>query len=271
MLGTFLKGAAGIDRGPFGHLGTAIIDQTLDVTAYTNTIRWGAALSPDGTKFFSQDASAKVQCFEFSTPFDLATYIGGTPPAFSITLQGNARGIDVTPDGGTLFCADDTQNRVYEYDFGTAFDVTTLTYTTNYNIGNTSVRAPLFTNNGVNFYNSDTALDRIYYRLNISPYAPPSSGYSTQSFGSQTNDNWAGIIFQPDGLNCYVTDLVAGNYIIRRFVLSTAWNLSSYTDPGDSFTIPNETSGVSFAISSDGKYIFLSWLNTIYRLKLGRL
>ena len=190
-----------------------------------------------------------------------------------ITLQGNGRGIYVTPSGDALFCADDSQNRVYKYSFGTAFDVTTLSYVTNYNIGNSSVRAPMFTNNGANFYNSVTtgSPDYIWYDLNIpTAYTPPSSGYSQQNFGGDNNNNYAGIIFQPDGLNCYVVDETATNTrVLRRFVLSTPWDISSYTNPSDSLLALDAP--LSFDISSDGKYIFYQRENTIYRLALGPL
>lgn len=259
--------------GVFGNLSTATVVQTLDVSAYSNSVRWGMAISNDGTKLFSQLGTDEVvQCFELSVPYDLSSYIGGTPPSIALSQQGNARGIYVTPDGTKLFAADDSLDRVWEYSFGTAFDITTLnasSSTVNYAIGAASVRAPMFTNNGANFYNSSTASpNSIRYVLNNStPYSPPSSGYSAQTFEGLANGNFAGILFQPDGLNCYVRNN-ADPLVIRRFVLNTPWDISSFSNPNDSYS---NNEAFSYAISSNGKFIFFQLQNTIHKLALGPL
>lgn len=257
----------------FGNLSTSTVVQTLDISAYSNSTRWGISISTDGTKLFSQIGTNEVvQCFELSVPYDLSSYVGGTPPSIELSQQGNARGIYVTPDGTKLFSADDSQDRVWEYSFGTAFDITTLnasSSTVKYAIGTSSVRAPMFTNNGYNFYNSvTTGVDNIRYILNINtPYSPPSSGYSSQRFNGLADDNFAGIIFQPDGLNCYVRNNAIPP-VIRRFVLSTPWDISSFSNPNDSYS---NSEAFSYAISSNGKFIFFHQQNTIYKLALGSL
>ena len=274
MLWHKIQGAGGVGNGgSFGDLSTATVVQTLDISSYTNSTRWGMALSADGTKLFSQlSTNEVVQCFEFSTPYDLSSYVGGTPPSIALSRQGNARGIYVTPDGTKLFSADDSINVVWEYSFSTAFDITTLnasSSSTTYSIGNSSVRAPMFTNGGANFYNSDTVgTDNIHYVLNDpTPYSPPSSGYSSQTFGSNNNNNYGGILFQPDGLSCYVIDDDFPR-VIRRFVLSTPWDISSYSDPSDNYA---NNEAFSYDISSNGKFIFFHLDNTIYKLALGAL
>jgi hypothetical protein len=262
------------DVGSFGDLSTASLVQTFDISDYGSVTRWGMAISPDGTKIFSQDANKRVQCFEFGTPYDLSTYIGGTPPVATLTSQGNARGIYVSPDGTKLFSADDSLDRFWEYTFGTAFDVTTLNVgspTADYSVGTNSVRAPMFTNNGANFYSSPTVGSggqSIYYFLNDgTPYSPPPNGYSTQNFSGLNTNNYGGILFQPDGLNCYISD-EAGGRRFRRFVLNSPFNLSSFTNPNDTFIASD---ALTYDISSDGRYIFYHANTVIYKIQLGPL
>jgi hypothetical protein len=115
----------------------------------------GFFFKPDGTALFVSDyGTDTVYKYTLSTAWDLSTasYSGGS---FSIVAQdGVAFGITFKPDGTKMYITGSATDFVYEYDLGTAWDITTASY----NSVSFSVASEDATPQGIFFKDSGTKM-----------------------------------------------------------------------------------------------------------------
>ena len=101
--------------------------QTLGVTSL-ETNPTGLFFKPDGTRmYFVGSGSGAVREFNLSTAWDIST--GSLSRSFTVTSQdSNPKGISFKPDGTKMYIVAITNDKVYEYDLSTAWDVTTASF-----------------------------------------------------------------------------------------------------------------------------------------------
>jgi len=141
----------------------------------------------DGTKMYVVEASSGtyyITEYTLSTAFDVST-ASYTSNSFNTSTQTNAvAGIFLEPDGTKLFAASQNDRKILQYNFGTAFDISTLSYSnTSLNVstqvgGSNSIKAVVFNSDGSKMYVGGVfATDTIYQYSTTSAFTPAQSYY----------------------------------------------------------------------------------------------
>jgi sugar lactone lactonase YvrE len=166
-------------------------------------------IKPDGTKLFVLDGSGrKVYSFDLSTPNDITTASYDTVSSSTGSYPSGPDGFHIKPDGLKMWFCSTASNNIFEYNLSTAWDVSTASYSTSYQVVSSN---------------------------------DPSS-----------------IWFNPDGSGLYLMDDSSTDYV-RKYDLSSAWDLSSLTNNGDQiFTDGDSLSNCrGIAFNSDGTYMYI--------------
>lgn len=92
----------------------------------TNYIRTGVDMSNDGTKFFSINEYSNNTVYEYdlSTAYDLTSMTLTATDSFD-PPQSYSGDLKFSPDGSKMFIVTTSNNRMYQYNLSTAFDIST--------------------------------------------------------------------------------------------------------------------------------------------------
>jgi 6-phosphogluconolactonase (cycloisomerase 2 family) len=149
--------------------------------------------------------------------------------SFATTAQdNNATGIFVKPDGSKLYAVGITNDSIFQYSFGTAWDVSTLSYDSiSFSLASedTNPRTVFFKPDGTKMYVvGDSGDDVNEYDLSTA-WDITSASY-LQAFsvaGQETTPT--DVFFKPDGSKMYIVGI--NNDAINEYNLSTAWDVST--------------------------------------------
>jgi hypothetical protein len=197
--------------------------------------------SPDGKKIILLDESGSsdyIENKELYTPWDVSTvrWAGDNLDTLTISAQDvNMKGIFVSANGHDLYTVGAANDKVYQYDLATAWDVTTGTYTGNNFTVNGEDTGPLdlyFKDDGTKVYVVGPVADAVFEYTLSTPWNAATASYAGNSFAvnGQTTSP-VNIMMTPNGDGAYVT---GGSYIYS-YALSTPWNASTASYTGNSF------------------------------------
>ena len=295
--------------GSGGNTGDLVIQYTLSTaydlsTASYNNVKFSVAsqtsmptgihFKPDGTKMFivstTTNSNNTTQClfrYSLSTAFDLST---ASYDSVALDLRATSDGdiersyaMVFNNDGTKMFVLDrpyPLNARVAEYALSTAYDITTFSYTRNFNVNSQSpyMMGLAFNSDGtIMITASDSALFK--YKLTTGFDLSTASYTSvTTSLTSYSNNN-AGIAFNPDGSKLYVcctSDDGVDEYKVGQYTQHTKLIASDYAT--------NDNFGESVSIDGDGKvavvgarrwnsetgkfYVFTKYNNVFYQRKI---
>lgn len=218
------------------------------------------AFSSDGTKMYivGFDSDAVFE-YDLGTAWDIntAAYNGNS---FSVVSQSDASiGLDFKSDGTRMYVIDFNTDGVYQYDLGTAWDVTSSVYNgvAGFVNGESSFpQAVEFGDSGTKMYMM--AGSTIYQYVVGTAWDVGTLG-SVTSFSVSGQDTAAnGIFFKPDGTRMYVGGNI--NNSIFQYDLGTAWDVTSAVYNGVSFTDASLVGSVHLGVAfkSDGFRMFVS-------------
>ncbi len=179
----------------------------------------------------------------------------------------DSRGISFSPDGLKMFVTGTVT--VYEYNLTNAWDVSTAFYSSNslnLSVQDTVNLGLYFKNDGLTFFTVGSVNDSIYEYSLTTAWDITTASYSGNSFSVSTETGIpTGISFNPNGLEMFVTD---NGTKIFKYDLATAWDITTASYSGDSFTVINGISDIYFR--NDGFKMFVCNQNTdtIYHYKL---
>lgn len=181
---------------------------------------------PDGTKLYVVCADTdRVFQYSLSTAWDIST-ASYDSVSFNVAPQdGSHTGLYFKPDGTKMYTVGYVNDRVYEYNLSTAWDISTASFSQHYSISaQEGIALGLdFSYDGTKFFvvgnNNDTV-----YQYNLStPWDVSTASYSNQSFSVASQDTQAySIRFKPDGTKMYIGG--ADNTTVYQYstVLNTA-------------------------------------------------
>ncbi|RJS79109.1 hypothetical protein CW713_08740 [Methanophagales archaeon] len=162
---------------------------------------------PDGTKMYIAGyQNKKVYEYDLSTAWDIST--ASFNQDFAVGSQdGTPSGVCFNRDGTKMYIAGNDNNKVYEYDLSTAWDISTASFNQDFAV-NSQDGTPLgicFNPDGTKMYVAGSQNDKVY-EYNLSTAWDISTASFNQDFavGSQDN-NPRGVCFNPDGTKMYVT------------------------------------------------------------------
>ena len=154
---------------------------------------YGSEFKSDGTKMYLTESSSGtyyITEYTLSTPWDVST-ASYTSNSFNVSSQSNAlTGIFLRSDGTQIFGASQNDRKILQYNFGTAFDVSTLSYSnTSFDTstqvgGSSSIKAVAFNPDGDKMYVGGVfSTDTIYQYSTTSAFTPAQS-YFVQNDGT---------------------------------------------------------------------------------------
>lgn len=218
------------------------------------------AFNTTGTKLLSLDSGyLKLKSYNLSTAWDITT-INSSAGAESTISTGDIYGTTISADGTKLIGYHSGIGYIYEYTMSTPFDVTTLTAS-----GSTSSLGGASTSGAFNWFIKPGTYDTAYALINRHLYKYTFTGGSIIT-GTVTRDanfldldpanqknyiNSGQLQFKPDGTEFYIGQ--GTDSIIERWVLSTAWDITTATKSSD--TVPFTTAG-NIWLKPDGTKIY---------------
>lgn len=121
-----------------------------------DTSPFSLQMKSDGTKLYVMGiSSSAIYEYNLSTAYDIST-ASYSSNSFSITSpQTQPRGIALKPDGTKMYLISYDTQKIHELEFGTNFDVSTLSYTSNefsHNTQTTNGRDVTFSSDGTKMY-----------------------------------------------------------------------------------------------------------------------
>lgn len=188
------------------------------------------AISDDGTRlFFAGTTTDTVWSCTLSTPFDLAT---ATVDVKKVWVGGQ----DATPntpvfgDSGTkMYIMGATNDRVYQYDLTTAWDVSTATYSNNSFLVTSQDATPqgiFFKDDGLTFYMVGSSTDTVYQYTLSTAWDISTASYASKSFSVAGQETLPRALFlKSDGLKMYVIGQTGDD--VNEYDLGTAWDVST--------------------------------------------
>jgi sugar lactone lactonase YvrE len=167
----------------------------------------GIAFKPDGTMMFIVGTSGDgIDSYNLGTAWDVSTAVADQFNA----LQANPEGLYIRADGQKLYLC--LTSVIYEYDFTTPWDVSTLTLVDSINVSaqSTTMHGISFSTDGSRMFLISVTNNSIYqYNLTVS-WDVTSAIYSPEVFyialqrGSTTD-----IFIKPDGTKMFFTDITS--------------------------------------------------------------
>ena len=257
---------------PPGYLGwditTASYVSTKDVSAQ-NTNQLGVAFSPDGTKMFVVGTNTEsVYRYDLSTAWDITTasYVSSKDVGAQDFYPNS---VAFSPDGTKMFVLGRDETRVYRYDLGTAWDITTASYVSLKSVysQDTVPQDVTFSGDGTKMFVVGYISDSVHrYDLSTAWDITTASYVSSKDVSSQDTQPY-GLAFSVDGTKMFIAGLT--NDSVYRYDLSTAWDITtaSYVSTKD---VSAQDSPNSVAFSGGGTKMFVAGAtnDSVYRYDL---
>ena len=248
---------------------TKTLDGTVAIDELSERYVRGFTLSADGQYMYIAGSEHDgVSMFTLSTPFDVtSTLTRGVNTSIhnDIAASGQAsetyiRGFTMKPDGTRIFACGYGNDRVYQWNLSTAFDLTTCTFddygSLNYE-SNPVPRGIEFKPDGTKMYIIDSQYDKIY-EVSLSNAWDVTSGTlsNTANFSiSSQESSPTGIRFRPDGRSFYMIGETGND--LNEYRLTTAWDLST-ASYFTNFTLSGWTEHYGFSWNTDGTQLVVA-------------
>ena len=212
-------------------INTASQSTTYDISSHISEPR-GIRFNSDGTKLYissSAGGNKKIHEYSLSTAYDVSSL--PTPSSTVISSQdGGPRGFTFNTDGTKMFLLGDTNHHVYEYSLSTAFDTTTISYTSrslDFSSREVTPRGISFNPTGSKLFITGQSSDEVLeYDLstgfNLST-ATFNGAFDVSSFANKPND----IVFNNDGSKAFLAR--ANSNAVLSFSLSSPYSFVDIT------------------------------------------
>jgi len=204
--------------------------------------------------------------FPMSTAYDITTSSFAGTDSFRVSTQeGNPQGVFMRPGGSMCFIFGDAQDRVFQYNLSSAYDINTMTYA--------SIQSPTLTQDGSGvdiFFKSDgtamymlgSASDTVYQYTLSTAWNVSTATYASKSFSVTTQEaSPTGLAFKTDGTLMYVVGDTSDT--VYQYALSTAWDVSTASYGGVFKSVAaQEVVPTGLAFATDGLRMFVVGSNT---------
>ena len=221
----------------------------------------GLWFKPDGTYLYFVDSlSKKVLGYSLPTAWDISTavFVPPTTDYFSVrTQEATPQALFIKPDGTKMYVVGTTTDTVYEYNIGTAWDISTASYLQSFSISSreSTPNGLTFKPDGTKMYNIGSSGDDVN-EFDLSTAWDITSASYLQSFSVATQEPTpSDLFFKPDGTKMYACGTV-GNAVVE-YDLSTAWDISTsvYLQSFSVLTQESNINGIFF--DPDGIKMFI--------------
>ncbi len=245
-------------------INTASQSTTYDISSHISEPR-GIRFNSDGTKLYiisSAGGNKKIHEYSLSTAYDVSSL--PTPSSTVISSQdGGPRGFTFNTDGTKMFLLGDTNHHVYEYSLSTAFDTTTISYTSrslDFSSREVTPRGISFNPTGSKLFITGQSSDEILeYDLstgfNLST-ATFNGAFDVSSFANKPND----IVFNNDGSKAFLAR--ANSNAVLSFSLSSPYSFVDITGEHTGDVIDTSSSSNSDSDADASSSLTISAIRT---------
>ena len=253
--GTETAGSVGYD------LAGASYDSVSFSVAAQEISPYGLFFKPDGTKMYVTGYDGDdVNEYNLSTAWDITTasYLQN----FSVVSQEiSPTGISFKPDGLKMYVVGEVSANVNEYTLGTAWDISTASYSQNFNIGtqDTEPSSLFFKPDGLKMYVvGNTGNDINEYDLSSAWDVSTSTFLQVFSVSAQTTAPH-GIFFNLNGTSMYV---LAQSGYLSEYTLGTAWDISTASYSQNFSVVSQDNSTTDIFFKPDGTKLYMVGITT---------
>ena len=223
---------------------TKTLDGTVAIDELSERYVRGFALSSDGRYIYLSGSDYDgVSMFTLSTPFDVtSTITRGINTTVHIDIsastqanESTVRGFTMKPDGTRIYACGYGNDRLYQWNLSTAFDLSTCSYDDHYELtyqNDNSTKVPRcleFNSDGTKVYVVDSYWDNIY-EISLSVAWDLTSGTLTNGSVLDISGSAGGaygLRFRPDGRSFYLLDSSFND--LHEFRMTTAWDITTAT------------------------------------------
>ena len=215
---------------------------------------------PDGTKMYMTGGNAdSVFEYDLSTAFDVSTasynnvsYYYGAPPGITEALFFRA-------DGLKWYSIDRGDDKVFEYNMSTAWDITSSSLNQSLDISNKEAtgRGLFFSSDGTKMYICGAGLSTAN-QYNLSTAWDISTASHSSTFSVSSQDVFPhGISIKSDGTKMYI--IGSNTDSVYQYSLSTAYDLSTASYDSVSFSVQSQDPlPFGFYLKPDGTKMYVA-------------
>ena len=233
-----------------------------------------AVLSSDGTKMYvSGDTGNAIYQYTLSTPYDVNT-ASYASKSFNVGTQDTTiLGVSFKDDGTRMYVCGSLNNRLYQYNLSTPWDITTSVYggIRSYSITQESnVTGLSFRPDGTTAYVVGTVSDTIYQYSLSTPWDLTTISYASKSLAiGSTEGLSSGVAISTDGTKAYIIGQAADKIV--QYNLGTPWDISTGTLYKGFSILTQDTASVDVGFSTDGTkaYVLGDTSDVVYQYTLG--
>lgn len=231
----------------------------------------GVQFKTDGTKMYVVgENNDTVYSYTLSTAWDVST-ASFDSAGFSVTAQDSfPMGLFFKPDGTKMYIGGLATNSVFQYSLSTPWDILTASYdSVSFNVGSDGVRDLFFKADGTKMYIIHSAgTDSVKQYTLSTPWNVSTASYDSKNLVVAGQETVAseGVFFSDDGFKVFIVG--QGNDTVYQYNLTTAWDVSTGSYSGVSFSVQSQegaTKALSFGDSGKKMYVAGSINGTVYQ------
>ena len=227
-----------VPTAPLGNL--AGTENTLNNVEYENksfsvvsqeTNPQGVRFKSDGTKMYVVGNTGNdVMQYSLSTAWDVSTASFDSVTLSVGSQDGTPNGLAFSSDGTKLYITGNVNNRIFQYDLSTAWDLSTASYASKSLLTSTAAGSgpiePFMRSNGTDFYYLDNDDDTVYQYTLSTANDISTASYASKSVSVASQETTpTGLTFSSDGTKMFVCGQVGDD--VNQYTLSTAWDVST--------------------------------------------
>lgn len=216
----------------------------------------------DGTKLYCGNATNdKIMQFSLSTAYDISTYSYDSKFIDTTSPDTAVSSMFFNPTGYKMWLIGRTNDRIYEWDLSTPYDISTAVYNSvsvSYTSGGASDAYGLFISpDGLNVYLADNGSNYIYQYSLSTPWDITSLTYVQRFYDSNLKEQTpVGLWFNSTGTLMYLSGQFSG--AITKFYLDTPWDLSTAHSSYEQLSMCNENANLCVKLNPTGTKLYLS-------------
>jgi sugar lactone lactonase YvrE len=226
----------------------------------------GIFFKSDGTKMYINGSSGDdINEYNLGTAWDVTTAVFSS--SFSTSGQDTAPAdLFFSSDGTRLYVAGDTNNTIFQYSLGTAWDISTTSYSSiSFSVAakDTNPSGIFFKSDGTKMYVCGTSSDSVH-EYDLGTAWNVSTATFLQSFSLSSQDTVpASINFNNDGTKFYIVGSTNDN--IYEYNLGTPWNISTAVYYGRTYVGNQEATPTGLYVTTDNVYVVGSTSDTVFQ------
>lgn len=242
---------------------------SLDITTQSVNMQ-GLYFRPDGLKMYTTSvAGDSVYEYNLSSGWDIST--ASFVQALDVSTQDiSPTDVSFKPDGTKMYMCGSGNDRVYEYNLSSAWNISTASYVQFYSVAaqEGTLLGMYFRDDGAKFYITGSSSDRVYEYDVSTPWNISTTSLLQSFLVSGQDTNPQDVYFKPDGTKMYVIGSTTDT--VYQYTLGTAWNVST-ASLDQSFSIASQTTSpadVAFNDNGTKMFVISNSNSTIYEYTL---